>query len=168
MNITLYMAMTVNGYIAREDDSAPWSDAEMDSYCATVKEFSCLILGRRTYEIMKQDGDLEKIGNPFTVVLSNQGHAPDDHCVFVKSPKEALEALSERGFDRALIGGGGMVNASFMKEGLIDEIILDIESMIFGEGMPLFANGDFETRLQLVDVKKLSGHSVQLRYAVER
>lgn len=168
MKTTLYMAMTVNGYIAKEDGSAPWSDTIWDSYYTIAKQFPCLILGRKTYDIMKEVGEFEKIGNPFTVVLTHTDQPAEEGFAFVNSPAEALEILQEKGFDRVMVGGGGMANTSFMKEGLIDEIILDVEPMIFGKGITLFEDEDFEAHLELIETKKLSDSTIRLQYSVKK
>jgi len=47
------MAMSVNGYIAKENGETHWSDEEWRSFSEKVKEFACIIIGRKTYEIMR-------------------------------------------------------------------------------------------------------------------
>jgi len=47
-----------------------------------------------------------------------------------------LEIL--RDFEEVIVAGGGMLNASFIADNLVDEICLDIEPIILGEGIPLF------------------------------
>ncbi|MDP2630172.1 MAG: dihydrofolate reductase family protein [Candidatus Uhrbacteria bacterium] len=168
MKTTLYMAMTVNGFIAKEDDETPWSEEEWRSFAGFVEQSRNLIIGRKTYELMREANQFEKIGNPFAVVLSGSEEEVKEGFVFVKSPSDALKALEEKGFDCALIGGGALTNTVFIKQGLIDEIILDIEPMIFGKGITLFAGEDFETRLEFIEMKKLSGNTIQLRYRVKR
>ena len=53
MKVVLYMAMSVNGCIAKENNETPWSDAVWESYYKIAKQFKAIILGRKTYEIMK-------------------------------------------------------------------------------------------------------------------
>lgn len=55
-----------------------------------------------------------------------------------------------------------------MKANLIDEIYLDIEPIILGTGIKLFVNAEFEAKLQLMGIKKLSKDEVQLHYKVKR
>ena len=166
MQVILYMAATVNGYIAKENDETPWSDAVWDSYYKITKGFKAIILGRRTYEIMKEINEFEKIGNPFTVVVSKEDFAHDSNFAIARSPKEALKILEEKGFDKVLIAGGGMLNSSFMKEHLIDEIILDVEPLVFGKGIKLFSDNDFDATLELMETKNLSKNTIQLHYKV--
>ena len=161
------MAMTVNGYVAKENDETPWSDEEWLSFSKFVKEIGNIVIGRNTYEIMKSNEEFEKIGNPFTVVVSkrNIAHNSKNFC-FCQSPREALEILEEKGFDKVLVTGGGMLNSSFMKENLVDEIILDVEPLIFGRGIKLFSDNDFEAKLELIETKNLSKNTIQLHYRV--
>ena len=161
------MAMTANGYIAKENGETPWSDEVWKSYYRIAKQFGAIILGSRTYHIMKEANEFEKIGNPFTIVLTRQKATNTENFAFVPSPREALRVLEGKGFTQALLGGGGKANASFLKENLVDEIYLDIEPLLFGKGIKLFADGEFETRLKLINTKTLSPNVIQLHYKVE-
>jgi len=159
--------MTANGMIATEKGDAPWSDVIWEGYYKIAKQFKAVILGRKTYELMKEANEFQKIGSPFTVVVSRGSKKADSKTAFVKSPKDAMKLLKEMKFDKVMIGGGGKLNASFMKENLVDEIILDIEPMIFGKGIELFNDApDFRSDLQLIKVKKLSDNEIQLHYKV--
>ncbi len=165
------MAQTVNGYIAKENDETPWSEVIWDSYYKTSKQFKAIIIGRRTYELMKEADEFKKIGNPFTVILSrklSKIFTANLNFTVAKSPKEAVELLKAKNFKEALVGGGSKLNASFMKENLVDEIILDIEPLIFGIGIKLFSDSEFEAKLNLFNVQKLSDSIVRLHYKVEK
>lgn len=166
MKLVLYMAMTVNGYIAKENDETPWSAAIWKSYYSLARKFKAIIIGRRTYQIMAAANEFSKIGSPFIVVLTSKPGHSTRNLVFVKTNKDAVKLLENKGFTDALIGGGGKLNASFISEGLISEICLDIEPAIFGTGIKLFSDGHFEAKLRLLKVSKLSGGSIQLCYKV--
>ncbi len=90
----------------------------------------------------------------------------NSNLTFVTKPSEALRFLKQQGLKEALIAGGGKLNGSFMKEELVDEIYLDIEPTVFGKGIPLFGDANFESKLQLINIKKLSGNEIQLHYHV--
>jgi riboflavin biosynthesis pyrimidine reductase len=62
--------------------------------------------------------------------------------------------------------GGGKTNSSFMKKGLVDEIIFDVEPFALGNGIPVFAPQDFGYRLKLLKVKRLHRGILQLHYKV--
>ena len=84
----------------------------------------------------------------------------------MKSPKDALDILKKDKFSKALVAGGGTLNTSFIKENLVDEIIIDVEPKILGKGIKLFSDDDFESNLELIRTKKLSNNEIQLRYKV--
>lgn len=165
MKVVLYMASTVNGFIAKENNETPWSDEEWKSYSDKVQEFGCIVIGRKTYDIMKKYDEFNNIKNPFTVVLSNQNTTEkSSNFAFVKTPKEALDVLKEKDFNKVLVAGGGMINSLFLQQNLIDEMYLDIEPIIFGSGINLFKECDFEAKLELISTKQLSKNTIQLYY----
>ncbi len=166
------MAMTVNGRIAGVDDDTSWTSKEdWNGFRAMCKKVGNAVIGRRTYEMVKKEST--QLGDILTVVLT---HDPallskqSQNTIFTdKHPRDIIAILEKKGFKEALIAGGGILNGAFLKEGLIDELFIDIEPLILGRGIPLFADGDFEPRLKLVDVKTLSNHqTVRLHYKVIR
>ncbi len=163
MKVVLYMAITANGYIAKENNETPWSNEEWESFSEKVKHIKNLVVGRKTFEIMEREGEFQKIGNPFTVVISNK---EANNSKFINSPEEAIRLLEEKGFSKILVAGGGILNSSFMKKGLVDEIFLDIEPFLFGKGIQLFAENNFESKLELLETKQLSKNVIQLHYRV--
>jgi len=167
MKVVLYMAMTVNGYIAKENDETPWSDAIWKSYYKITKNFKAIILGRHTYQIMKRVKEFDKIDNPFTLVVTTRPMKNKKNFAFIKTPAKAIKFLRSRGFSRVLVGGGSKLNASFIKAGLIDEIYLDVEPLAFGSGIKLFDDSNFETKLRLIRIRKLSKDVIQLHYKVK-
>lgn len=161
------MAITSNGYIAHMDDSTPWSDDEWQAYAEEVKKIGNIIIGYHTYELMK-DTAFDKIGNPLVVVVSSKEIPNSTNVVFVKTPEEALAVISARGFSVTTINGGSILLSSFAQKKLIDEVILDIEPFLFGKGIPLFKENDFELQLLLKDVTKIGKNSLQIRYSVKK
>ena len=172
MKIILYMAITVNGFIAKENDDVNWvSETEWKSFSGMIKKLGNMVIGRRTYEMMLKNDEFNKsnLNEIKTVVLTNnvslQIHNPQ-FIFTATSPKEAINILLNQGFETVMICGGGELNGSFMKENLIDEIYLDIEPVAFGKGIRLFGENDFERKLKLFEIKKLSNDELQLHYQV--
>lgn len=161
------MAITADGYIARENDDTPWSQEEFGAYYDFVRKRGNVIVGMRTYEFMREGGEFEKAGNPTTIVLSRVPLSVDNVKTFsASSPHEALRILQDKGFQEIVVGGGAMLNASFLKEGLLDEIYLDVEPLIFGKGIKLFGDSGVEAKLKLLEAKNLSENTMQLHYQV--
>jgi len=169
MKIILYMAITINGFIAKENDDTSFvSEIEWRSFRKMIKNVGNMIIGSRTYEIMRGGEEFKGLEDIRILVVSENADfktIANNHSV-VKSPKETLAILEKEGFEKALVAGGGTLNASFMAENLIDEIYLDVEPVIFGRGMRLFRENEFEAKLKLLETKKLSDNEIQLHYQV--
>jgi dihydrofolate reductase len=172
MKVILYMAVTPNGMIAKEDDDTSWvTETEWESFSGIIKKNGNMIIGRRTYKVMLDNDEFNRsnLNKIKTIVLTNDASLKIHNPEFVsiaRTPKEAINTLHKQGFETIMICGGGGLNASFMKENLIDEIYLDVEPIIFGKGVKLFADADFEAKLKLIEVKNLSSDEIQLHYKV--
>lgn len=170
-NVILYMAMSVNGMVAREDGKEDFlSDTNWETFAGIVKEHGNLIIGRKTYETVKSWGEgfgFDDFVNVEKVVISREtSFHPGSGYSVVNSPKEAVQFLSEKGFETCLVAGGPTTNALFAKEGLLDEIILNIEPALIGKGIPLFAKEDFDFKVELVSVEKRDNGILSLHYRI--
>lgn len=163
--------MTVNGYIAKEDNDTGFvSEIEWDSFRKMIRQVGNMVVGKKTYEIMQKEDGFEGIEKTVAVVVTKDKlfQANQPHHLIAGSPKEALAILEKQGFGQALIAGGGLLNSSFMKEGLIDEIYLDVEPAILGRGIQLFYPEDFKFSLELLGINRLNENLIQLHYKVKR
>jgi len=169
MKVILYMGVTPNGYIAKSDGNSEWtSEEDLKGFYETSKKIGNIIMGKNTHTYVIKQGFFP-FPDALNVVVS---HEPienkwgDKVLILDQSPKEVLKTLEDKGFTSAFLAGGGQLNSSFMKEGLVDEIYLDVEPLLFGEGIKLFSDNDFEHELELLEVKKLNNNTVQLHYKV--
>ncbi len=169
MKVILYMATTVNGFIAKENDDTSFVSKESwRNYLKAIRKSDAVILGRRTYEIMpRREFQKDCLYVTLTDKKSLRKRVPN--VIFTaQRPKDVLTFLKAKGFKRISICGGGKLSASFMNENLIDEIYLDIEPVAFGEGVRLFADGSFESKLKLLQARKLSPNTLQLHYQIRK
>lgn len=166
MKVVLYMAITANGMIADNDDDANWlTKEEAASYCEIVRKTGCLIVGRRTYYILTKQPEFQEFKDAKLVVVSHDDvELADPRHAVAHSPKEAVALLSD--FSGVIVAGGGILNAAFLAEDLVDEMYLDIEPAILGEGIPLFKGRPFERELKLLGTKMLSDNEIQLHYQI--
>lgn len=172
MKVILYMGITANGFIAGEGDDTSFVEADSwKSFENVYKKAGNIIMGRRTFELSIDDGTFP-YPDAFNIVMSHKNYknewGEDKVLITDKSPQWVLTKLEEKGFKEAFLAGGGTLNSSFMKDGLIDEVYLDIEPIAFGKGIPLFAPDSFEVNLKLLDSKNLNSNTIQLHYAVKR
>lgn len=171
MKVILYMGISVNGFIAKEDGDSEWtSEEDLQGFYSNSKNAGNIIVGKNTfYEASKQG--YFPFPDALNIVVSHEGIANkwgDKVIITDKSPKEVLQLLQEKGFETAFLAGGGMINSSFMKENLIDEIYLDVEPLVIGKGIPVFSIDDFEYDLQLLDFNKINENTIQLHYMVKK
>lgn len=167
MKVILYMAQAVNGFIAKLDNTTPWSDEEWEMYKEKVEKTGNIIIGRKTYDIMKNDG-FDSIGNPFVIVVSQQNFPDTEDIVFVKDAQEALRVAEDKGFPEVLVTGGSLINGLFLKENVVDEVYVDIEPFLFGQGIPLFSAQENDFALELLESKPFGKSGLQLHYSVKK
>ncbi len=170
MKITLFNAISVNGYVARENYREDFlSDYDWKTFCNLAKKFGCLILGRKTYEIAKnsKDFNFNDIKNVKKIIVSkNRKFADKNNICFATSPKDAINKSKLSGFKETLLCSGGNLNSEFMKLNLIDNLILNIDSVIIGKGIKLFNEKNFDVNLKLLKIRKLNKNIIQFYYKV--
>jgi dihydrofolate reductase len=169
MKVIVYMAVTPNGMIARENDATDFvTKTEWKSFDRASRKAGNIVMGRRTFEIVRDDGQFpfkERLNVVMTRKKTRNKWGKD--VVFTAaSPRGVVGMLRRRGFKTVFVGGGGKVNSAFMRAGIVDEVFLDVEPSIIGKGIPLFAGAAFEKKLRLVGTRKLSPNEIQLRYKV--
>jgi len=168
-----YIATSLDGYIARSDDSIDWlrsveSPGEDYGYAKFMEGVDAIVMGRRTYEVVLTLGAW-----PYTkpvVVMSRSPRALSKVEAQVHStsaePREIVSDLSVDGARRIYVDGGSVVT-SFLRAGLIAEITLNRLPILLGGGVPLFGELDRETRLRHLETRAFTSGLVQSRYALE-
>ena len=169
MQTTLFMAMSLNGFIARTDGEEDFlSMAHWADYVKLAHEHGNVIFGRKTFEAImswKDHNGFDDLIGVTKILLSSDVtmDVPSDFYV-MPSPQEAMEFLCESGFENAFVCGGSMVNTAFLKQHLIHKIILNIEPILVGDGKRVFANDDFIEKLTFVSKQERSNGIVTLTY----
>jgi len=165
MKVILYMAISTDGYIAKENDDTNWvTDTDWGVFSKIVKDAGCIIMGRRTYEA---SGDAFPYNCKLNIVLTSDKklHKETSNTLFTsKKPRQVIKIAEDKGFKKVLIIGGGNLNASFLKEKLIDEIYLSVHPKILVKGIKIFEGEEMDVNLKLLSVKKLTEDLVQLHY----
>ena len=171
MKTIIYMGISANGYIAKQDgDSQFTSDEDLRGFYEHSKSAGNIVMGKNTYLEASKMGYFP-FPEALNVVVSNQdieNKWGNNVLITDKSPKGIIDLLENRKFNEVFIAGGGQLNSSFLKENLVDEIYLDVEPILFGKGIKVFAEGDFESDLELMEINKLNKDTVQLHYRVLR
>jgi riboflavin biosynthesis pyrimidine reductase len=165
------MAISANGIIARENNEEDFlSNDNWKVLVELLRKSKCLIWGAKTYSLVKEWGGdyLDTIKEAQKIIVSDKDIELDEGFVLAHSPQDALEKAKAEGFTEVIVSGGSTLNASFAKAGLIDAVIFNIEPVIVGEGIPVFAREDFDLPLEFQDVQKLDNGLLQIRYTVKK
>lgn len=173
--ITSYIALSLNGKIAKKDGSVDWLESipNPDKSDYGYKDFyasiDTTIQGYATYnQVMGWEIDFpyaDKKNYVFTRKknLSNTQYVDfisDDHIAFIKQLK------SQPGSGIWLVGGG-QLNSLFLNNKMLDEIILFVMPIVLSEGIDLFGAIPNETALKLLESKSYSNGVVELRYSLK-
>ena len=169
MKTTLFLSVSIDGLIADKEGVPFFPDGAWEDWCSLVNDADNVIAGRSSYEQLKND-DMASVLHPtHKIVLSSRDiELGDSSWQHAKSPSEALEMLKNKGIEEAIIGGGRAVAHSFMRENLVDNIVIDLQPVAFGVGTPVFGDAIDIPRLKLLTSQPLNDDALRLRYQVLR
>lgn len=169
--ITLHVVCSLDGFLARKDNTVSWLDTPADVYEKGIAEgegavpkIDCFVLGSKTYEHALELG--WPYGDTPTVVLTSRQFGPSRTSVrFYGGDLRKLveETLTPR-YANIWIVGGAMVCRSFLELGFVDEIQLTIAPVLLGEGLRLFGDSGAETRWRLKEASAYRNGFVALAY----
>ena len=143
----VFIAKSLDGFIAGKKGELDWLHAvpnpdnvEM-GFADLMNRIDGIVMGRNTFEIVcNLDGEW-LYSKPVFVLSSILSSIPEkfkDKAEIVKgSPGEIVELLHNKGFHQLYIDGGLTIQ-SFLRSGLIDELVITTIPVLLGEGIPLF------------------------------
>jgi len=167
--VILYVASSLDNYIARPDGNIDWLLMEQDyGFNDFYKEVDCILMGRKTWDkVQSFEGDFPYKGKECFVFSSNKEQGKNENVKFINSDIKAFISWlkTQPGDDVWLVGGGELAGYLF-SENLIDEVIIALHPIILGEGIPLFTGFKNQHELVLYDSKVYSNSLVHLFYGV--
>jgi dihydrofolate reductase len=174
--VTLHVVSSLDGFIARNDNSVSWLDGNGGTYeagvsiseeeaASFVKAIDCYVLGARTYEHALELG-WPYGGTPTVVVTGREWPSARKSVEFYSGDLKALvdEKLAPR-FQNIWLVGGAMLCQRFLELGLVDEIRLTLAPVLLGDGLRLFGGFLKEERWDLKNVVAYKNGFVELSYA---
>lgn len=179
--ITLYLAISLDGYVADADGGVDWleaydSDPDAPGSAAVAYEsffasVDALVMGSTTYEQVLEFGAWPYGEKPTVVVTSRDLPRATDEIEFVGlDDDEDLRRLAERlrgDYDHVWHVGGATLARAFLEEGLVDDIRLTIVPELLGDGISLFADGSTPHSLDHGETNTFENGLVELCYSVE-
>ena len=167
MKTVLYLSLSANGLITQANETHQVPPEILQDFVQRMQRAGNVVVGRRTFELMIAQAAQGAVAGVELVVVTGAGMQAGGVAT-AASPEEAVELLERKGYETALVGGGAALDASFLSRGLVDEICLNVEPVLTSEGLSLDFGVDHATELRLIDTRKLSESTIQLRYALSR
>lgn len=166
IQFAVYIAVTLDGYIARTDGSfdflAPFHGEE-HGYDAFFAGVDALVIGRGTWDTVVAFPEWP-YGQKRLIVCTSRAAGPrHGEELWAGTPGALAARLEREGVRRVYLDGGALIR-SFLREGLVEEITLNVVPLVLGSGRPLFASGLPELAFRCVESKRLSSGLVQSRY----
>lgn len=163
------VACSLDGFIAGTRDEFDWITPEPSfDFDALYQQFDTLLMGRRTYDIVRAAG--ESFRGKQVIVASRSLRREDHPDIEVVS--EGLEARVrelrvQRGRDIWLYGGAELFS-QLLAWDLVDTVEPAIIPILLGGGVPLLASHGVRRRLALVGHRAYPGGMVLLEYEVQK
>ena len=172
-----FVACSVDGFIARTNGSFDFFPMEGEHLADLVRDypetipthlrtelgvgganrhFDTVVMGRNTYQVGVNVGVTNPYGHLRQYLFSRTlASSPDPNVQLVSTdPLPFVRALKqESGLDIWLCGGAELAAALFPE---IDELILKVNPVVIGKGIPLFAREVEATALRLISSKVYS------------
>lgn len=175
--VTLHVVSSLDGFIARNDNSVSWLETcggvyeagvaiTEEEVAAFVKSVDCYVMGSRTYEHALELG--WPYGDTPCLVLTRRQLQPTRTTVEFHSGDLAnfMETAVATRFRNVWLVGGAMLAQAFLERGMVDEIRLTVAPVLLGDGLRLFGALTAEKRWDLKDVRAFKNGFVELHYAV--
>lgn len=171
---SVFIATSLDGYIADKNGGIEWLNAIPNpsnddmGYVEFNNGIDALVMGRTTFETVL-GFDVECPYNKPVFVLSNKlKEIPESHigkAFLVKGTlTEILDHINKKGFYKLYIDGGTTIS-SFLKEDLIDELVLTTIPILLGGGSSLFSDLPNELKFELIGTKTYLNQITQNHYS---
>ncbi len=166
--VILYIATSIDGYIARENGSVDWlpQDAGDFGYSEFLQGIDTVLMGHTTYKQVLSFGvEYPYAGKRNYVFTHDKTLERDEHAEFVHSNVVPfVKALKVTGFKNIWLVGGAQLFAHLFAHGVVDELILFVIPLVLGKGIPLFQGSFPERQLELTHAHVHEGGVLELRY----
>jgi len=180
--ITIHMVSSLDGIIAKNDNSVSWFDTQdvyekgvvltKEQMEAFVKKIDCYVMGARTYEhaleLSKSYG--WAYGDVPAIVLSSRKLPVERTNIELYSGglEHLVNKLLKPKYKNVWMVGGAELAKDFINLKLADEIRVSVIPIILGEGKPFFKGIEPEKSLHLKDVTAYKNGIVELVYEIRK
>jgi len=173
LNVTIYIASSVDGYIARKNGAVDWlSQFESPQLEKNYKTFydtiDIVVMGNNTYKQIKGFERFPYRDKECYVFTRNKDIHEDENVIYThENPNKFLQKFNGKKSKIWLVGGANLIK-QFISKKLVDEFIITFVPILLGRGIPLFKEQIKEQTLNLVEVKSFKGSILQTHYKVRK
>lgn len=172
----IYIAASLDGYIARPDHSLDWlmkqpTEGEEQGFEEFMASVDGLVMGRKTYEVVLGFGGDWPYQKPVIVMSRTLTDAdiPAELAGKVRisplAPEALMAELAGQGWARAYIDGGQVIQ-SFLRAGLVADLVLTHIPILLGSGIALFGALDRDIDLRHSETRTFPSGLVQSTYEI--
>jgi dihydrofolate reductase len=171
MKASVFVGTSLDGFIARHNgdfDFLPEGGGEPHGYDEFIASIDVLVIGRNTYEKVMTFASWPYAGKRVVVLTSRPLDVASARVaveVMSGSPREIVARLKATGATHAYIDGGITVQ-SFLREGLIQHLIMTRVPVLIGQGIPLFGALPHDLRLKHILTTTYPSGLVKSEYEV--
>lgn len=172
MNCIVYIATSLDGFIATEDGGLDWLNSipnpSGDDYgwADFNNQIDAILMGRKTLDVVSAfDGwPYEKQVHVLSTTLEAIPERLADKVTLHRGPiAEVLADLEKSGIKQLYIDGGSLIS-SFLREDLIDEMIITRVPVLLGSGIPLFKDTGAEKAFTHLKTEVLNDALIKSHY----
>jgi dihydrofolate reductase len=175
MKTMVYVGTSLDGFIARKDGDIGWlvkfeNQEVHDSYGEFINKIDAIVIGRGSFEKVLSFPSWPYEKKVFVLSTSLKqvpGMLTEKVTIVSMPPKELLSYLSKEGFSTIYIDGGKVIQ-SFLKEDLIDELIITTVPVLTGSGISLFDQLNNDLSFKHIQTSIYSNGLVKSHYERER
>lgn len=146
---SVFIATSLDGFIADKNGEIDWLNSIPNpenndmGYNEFISRMDAIVMGKNTFETICGFNIDWPYKIPVFVLSKTLNNIPDDlenKVHLLKGPLgKTLKQIHQKGYYRLYIDGGKTIQ-NFLKEDLIDELIISIIPTILGGGIPLFSD----------------------------
>ncbi len=169
-NLILYIASSLDGYIAKPDDDLTFlekvrKEGEDYGYSDFIETVDTVIMGRKTYDWVMKQVDEFPHADKETYIITRMKRPSFGKTIFFNGKlQELVVNLKNQPGKNIFCDGGAEIANQLFELGLIDEFILSIIPVLLGNGTRLFKNGRPGQDLKLLSTRQYDSGLVQLHY----
>ena len=170
--VSIFIGVSLDGFIARRNgalDFLPAGGGESHGYDEFMAGVDAIVIGRNTFETVLAFPQWPYAEKPVVVLATRPldlSKVPGTHVEQMRgSPREVISTLEQRGIQHIYVDGGITVQR-FLREGLIQRMIITRVPVLIGQGIPLFGSLPNDIRLQHVHTESYASGLVKTEYRV--